>query len=604
MRSGSHTCHGALPLLVQRLQPLLVLERVHRRPEPLVALSEDLPRRQQPLQRFLDEVLARAKLVEELPAEDEVAAVDPDVGPHHVAHGPNPPVRLHRDHVEAVVRAHREKARHRVLLPGAGDHPREIGIRERVPVVGEEELVVGEVVADGTQPLADRRPRTRIDEGDVPVVDVGLQQVHVSAAVREDEVVRHRLVVGEEELLDRLGLVAEAEHEVGEAEVCVVLHHVPEDRPAADRDHRLRSDLGRLSHPQPLAAAEDDDLHSTSTSGIGTTKRAPHSRAWSSWATISSFRFHGRIRMKSGRACSSASGWRIGMWVPGRNCPCLYGLRSTVNSSRSVADAAVVEQRVPLAGRPVAGDPLAVATALDQELEQPPLGLHDTRRERAVPLEPVEPERALPLRHLRHPRALGLASARPSLRVDAAASRRGWELVDVEDLEAVGPEHRPGREEREVREVLVVDRVELVARHQPRQVRELDRDHALGREHPLDAADEVVQVGDVRQHVVGDEQVRPPALGGEAGRLAPGRRTRPPSRSPAPAPPRRRWRRARRRAPVCPARRRAGAGSRRCWRAPPPGCPRRARSARPRTPRNRARGRPRSPSRRRSTRTP
>ena len=61
------------------------------------------------------------------------------------------------------------------------------------------------------------------------------------------------------------------------------------------------------------------------------------------------------------------------------------------------ADAAVVEQRVALAGGAVAGDALAVAAALDQELEQAPLGLLDLRRETGVSLERVEAEGALPL---------------------------------------------------------------------------------------------------------------------------------------------------------------------------------------------------------------
>ena len=81
------------------------------------------------------------------------------------------------------------------------------------------------------------------------------------AAIGKHEVVGQRLVVGEEEVLDHLGLVAEAEHEVGEAEVRVVLHHVPEDRPVADLDHRLGDDVGGLAHPEPLPTAEDDDFH-------------------------------------------------------------------------------------------------------------------------------------------------------------------------------------------------------------------------------------------------------------------------------------------------------------------------------------------------------
>ena len=177
------------------------------------------------------------------------------------------------------------------------DHRRQVRVGERVAVVGEEHLVVAQQVADGAQPLADRRVQARVDERDVPVVDVGLEQVDLRPALGEDEVVRHRLVVGEEEVLDHLGLVAEAEHEVGEPEVGVVLHDVPQDRPVADRDHRLGRDLGGLAHAQALAAAEEDDLHRTSTFGIGTMNCAPHSRAYSSWATISCLRFHGRIRM-------------------------------------------------------------------------------------------------------------------------------------------------------------------------------------------------------------------------------------------------------------------------------------------------------------------
>ena len=41
----------------------------------------------------------------------------------------------------------------------------------------------------------------------------------------------------------------------------VVAHDVPQDRPVADPDHRLRGALGLLAHPHAEASAEDDDLH-------------------------------------------------------------------------------------------------------------------------------------------------------------------------------------------------------------------------------------------------------------------------------------------------------------------------------------------------------
>ena len=105
------------------------------------------------------------------------------------------------------------------------------------------------------------------------------------------------------------------------------------------------------------------------------------------------------------------------------------------------ADPAVVEQRVSLAGSAVAGDALAIAAALDQELEQPPLGLLDPRRERAVSLEPVEAELPLALGQLRHPRrSTGLAAFLAAVRRRRSEPPCVAQLLDVEHLEAVGGE--------------------------------------------------------------------------------------------------------------------------------------------------------------------
>src|SRR5262249_14642547 len=159
----------------------------------------------------------------------------------------------------------------------------------------------------------------------------------VAAAVAQHEVVRQRLVVPEEVLLDRLSAVAEAEDELVEAERGVVLHDVPEDRPRPDRDHRLRQQRIGLACTQGQATAEEDDLHEiTCAAGIGTTSCAPHSCVYASCSAISRCRFHGRMTITSGCVSASRSGGCTGMCVPGRNIPCLPGLRSTVYSIRSV----------------------------------------------------------------------------------------------------------------------------------------------------------------------------------------------------------------------------------------------------------------------------
>src|SRR5207245_1978193 len=69
-----------------------------------------------------------------------------------------------------------------------------------------------------------------------------------------------------------------------------------------------------------------------------------------------------------------------------------------------------------------------------------------------------------------------------------------------------------GRVQREIREVLVVDRVELIAFDQPRQMRKLEGDRSVPGEHQADATHEIVEVGYLCQDVVADDQVGAAAL--------------------------------------------------------------------------------------------
>ena len=86
------------------------------------------------------------------------------------------------------------------------------------------------------------------------------------------------------------------------------------------------------------------------------------------------------------------------------------------------------------------------------------------------------------------------------------------QLLDVVDLEAMGAKDLGGRPEREVREVLVVDRVVLEPVEQAEQMREFERRGSVFAEEDLDARDEVVQIGNLRQDVVADDQARALAL--------------------------------------------------------------------------------------------
>ena len=102
-RPESQTSHGAVPSLVELFQALLVLQRVHRRPEAGVTLTDELIGLHQPTERLLDEVLTWLELIEQLGPHDEVPAVDPDVRRGHIADPVDEPTFVHRNDVEAVV---------------------------------------------------------------------------------------------------------------------------------------------------------------------------------------------------------------------------------------------------------------------------------------------------------------------------------------------------------------------------------------------------------------------------------------------------------------------------------------------------------------------
>ena len=114
---------------------------------------------------------------------------------------------------------------------------------------------------DRLQPLADVGVEPGVDEGDPPILDVAVDQDAMSAAVREDEVVRDALLVVEEILLDQVAAVAETQHEVRVPEVGVVPHEMPDHRPVADRHHRFGNVLRIVAKPHSQSSAEQYDFH-------------------------------------------------------------------------------------------------------------------------------------------------------------------------------------------------------------------------------------------------------------------------------------------------------------------------------------------------------
>ena len=141
------------------------------------------------------------------------------------------------------------------------DHGRQIDVGEAVAVVGEEHLLALDMGAHRKQALADVPPQPGVDHGDAPVA-LGIAEGLDRVAEARDHAVRIDMrPVVQEELLDDVRLVAEAEHEIAVAVLAVVMHQVPEDRLVADRDHRLRDVLRIIANSGAETAAEQNCFH-------------------------------------------------------------------------------------------------------------------------------------------------------------------------------------------------------------------------------------------------------------------------------------------------------------------------------------------------------
>ena len=90
------------------------------------------------------------------------------------------------------------------------------------------------------------------------------------------------------------------------------------------------------------------------------------------------------------------------------------------------------------------------------------------------------------------------------------------EALDVAHHQAMRAEEPVERGEREVGEMLVIDRVEFAPIDEVADVRHLDHDQSARLQDATDAAHDAAELGDVGEHVVGMQHVCEPAVGGQA----------------------------------------------------------------------------------------
>src|SRR5216684_3397474 len=121
---------------VQIVQVLLVLERVHRGPEPVVAVRDQPPLLDQPTEGLVHQLLPLPEILEDVALEDEVASVDPNRTLVHVLNpGHYVPV-AQRDDVKTQARPDAHETRDRVVTTKVVDLTMQREVGETIAVVG------------------------------------------------------------------------------------------------------------------------------------------------------------------------------------------------------------------------------------------------------------------------------------------------------------------------------------------------------------------------------------------------------------------------------------------------------------------------------------
>ena len=255
-------------------------------------------------------------VIENGPLEYEITPIDPHVGFARGFDFLNQSAIAQRDIVTARAWPDAEKGGSLVSLMERVNQLGKIEVREIVTVVRQEFRLAIQVLLDSFKSLADIRVSSGIYERDRPVLDITIKDLYVPAAVQKDKVIGDEFTVIDEVILDHLGAITQAQDELLVAEMSIVLHHVPQDRPVTDMNDGLGCTFARFFDPHALPTAEKNNFHGDVTprqnlgcvvlsrpyiqeqivaSGIGTMNWPPHSRIKAICCTISLFKFQGKM---------------------------------------------------------------------------------------------------------------------------------------------------------------------------------------------------------------------------------------------------------------------------------------------------------------------
>src|SRR2546425_367435 len=169
---------------VQIVELLFVLEGVHAGPEASVLVREESVPLDQPAEGCLDELLARVHHIEDVSPEDEEPSIDPEAGIVGGLDACHPATVVGLNHMKRRGWTDAEKTRRCVTAADVVHVGRQMQVGQAIRIVGHEEVVaVVEIWLHRLEALAEIRMEPRVDERDLPVVDVAPQELDILPAL-------------------------------------------------------------------------------------------------------------------------------------------------------------------------------------------------------------------------------------------------------------------------------------------------------------------------------------------------------------------------------------------------------------------------------------
>ena len=122
----------------------------------------------------------------------------------------------------------------------------------------------------------------------------------------------------------------------------------------------------------------------------------------------------------------------------------------------------------------------------------------------------VQTKLPFPIQNVLHHRAV-FSKIAVMARMNAKAAAVSGQLFHIRYSQSGSTKNLRNRQERQVREMFVINGVKLCVLDELHQMRELQRDRSSGFQHGFQSTRKVVDVGNMRKHIVANDQIRGPA---------------------------------------------------------------------------------------------